>query len=307
MSFVTILTPAYNRAYVLPKLYVSLTEQTDHDFEWLVVDDGSLDDTEALIKGYIAEDKIRITYIKKKNGGKHDALNVGIQQITSEWTMIVDSDDRLTPNAVSEIRKYANRVPMYQSKRIIAGISFLRAYPDGQTNGKKPEQNEIISDFIENRINSRDELADKAEVYLTEILKKYPFPVYGNEKFLQENIVWINIAFEYDMVFLNEAIYIGDYLEDGLTRNVMKNKLNNPIGMYQNAALLMNRRFTAINQIKGALLFNIYYKLAHGSMWSAIAKSPNKWVSFMGLVPSYAIYLYYIVRYKDLIHQKRES
>ena len=82
MSLVTILTPTYNRAYVLPKLYASLTEQIDCDFEWLVVDDGSQDDTEALIKGYIAEDKIRVTYIKKKNGGKHDARNVGIEQIT---------------------------------------------------------------------------------------------------------------------------------------------------------------------------------------------------------------------------------
>ena len=305
MSFITILTPAYNRAYVLPKLYLSLTEQTDHDFEWLVVDDGSQDDTEALVKGYIAENKIRIRYIKKKNGGKHDALNVGIEQITSKWTMIVDSDDRLTSNAISEIRRYANRIFQYQPKRKIAGISFLRAYPDGKTNGKNPEQNEVISDFIETRINRKDELADKAEVYLTEVLKEFPFPVYENEKFLQENIVWISIALKYDMVFLNEAIYIGDYLEDGLTKNVMKNKLNNPIGMYQNAAMLMNRRFTSINQFKGALLFNIYYKLAHGSMWRGICESPNRSLSAIGLLPSYIIYLYYIIKYKNLFQRKK--
>lgn len=302
MSLVTILTATYNRAYVLPKLYASLVNQTDSDFEWVVVDDGSQDNTEDLIKDYIAENKIHIQYIRKVNGGKHDALNIGIQQIDSEWTMIVDSDDRLTENAIAEIRRYATKIPQYTKSRKIAGISFLRAYPDGRTNGIKPERNEIVSDFIENRINNKDELADKAEVYLTDVLKKYPFPVYEQEKFLQENIVWIQIALEYDMLFLNEAIYIGDYLEDGLTKNVMKNKLNNPIGMYHNAALLMNRRFTLANQLKGALLFNIYYKLAHGTMRKAVMESPNTLFSLVGFPVAYLIYIYYIMRYQNCLN-----
>ena len=301
MSLVTILTPAYNRGYILHELYNSLKVQSDRDFEWLVVDDGSRDNTEKLVQGFIKENVIRIRYIKKENGGKHDALNVGIAAINSPWTMIVDSDDRLTLNAVEEIRRYADKIPSYKSERKLAGISFLRAYPDGKINGERPEKNEVISNFIDNRINSRDELADKAEVYLTEVLKKYPFPVYAGERFLQENIVWIKIAFDYDMLFLNEAIYIGDYLEDGLTKNVMKNKLNNPIGMYENAALLMDARFTTINRIKGAILYSIYYKFAHGSMMRGIKQTPNRGLTLCCMPAACIFYSSYRMKYLKYI------
>lgn len=301
MSLVTILTPAYNRAYSLPRLYQSLKAQTDRDFEWLVVDDGSVDDTQGLIQGYIAENAFPIRYIRKENGGKHDALNVGIAAIDSAWTFIVDSDDWLTENAVERIRFYADRIPGYDARREISALCFLRAYPDGKTNGERPRDNEVVGNFIDRRINSHDELADKAEVYLTEVLKACPFPVYPGERFLQENIVWIRIAFDYDMLFLNEAIYIGDYLADGLTRNVRKNKLRNPVGMYENAALLMDSRFVGIVRVKGALLYDIYYKIAHGSMLRGIPHSPNRLLTAAGLPAAYLIYWYYMVRYGRLL------
>lgn len=301
MSLVTILTPAYNRAYSLPRLYQSLKAQTDRDFEWLVVDDGSVDDTRELIQGCIAEDAIPIRYIRKANGGKHDALNVGIAAIESPWTFIVDSDDYLAENAVERIRFYADRLPGCHARRKVASLCFLRAFPDGKTNGEKPRDNEVVGNFIDRRINSHDELADKAEVYLTQVLREHPFPVYPGERFLQENIVWIRIAFDYDMLFLNEAIYIGDYLADGLTKNVRKNKLRNPVGMYQNAALLMDPRFVWIVRIKGALLYDIYYKLAHGSMLRGISHSPNRLLAAMGLPAAYLIYWYYMVRYGKLL------
>ena len=111
---------------------------------------------------------------------------------------------------MERIRFYAGRIPGYDARREISALCFLRAYPDGKTNGEMPRDNEVVGNFIDRRINSHDELADKAEVYRTEVLKAYPFPVYPGERFLQENIVWIRIAFDYDMLFLNEAIYIGD-------------------------------------------------------------------------------------------------
>lgn len=305
MDFLTILTPSYNRGYILPKLYQSLVVQTDKDFEWLIVDDGSTDDTAEIVRNFISEGKISVRYIKKENGGKHTALNVGVQNITAKWTMIVDSDDALTENAVESIRRYSDKFDTYNTDKPLCGISFLRAFPDGNTNGKKPEKNEVISDFIQNRINSHDELADKAEVYLTDVLKKYPFPVYNDERFLQENIVWISIAFDYNMLFLNEAIYIGDYLSDGLTRNVMKNKLNNPIGMYKNAELLMRPEFTFKNRLKGAVLYNIYYKIAHKKMKNGLKLSANRLLCGITLFPSELIYLYYMKKYSQFLSDKR--
>ncbi|WGV12258.1 glycosyltransferase family A protein [Psychrobacter maritimus] len=92
---ITILTPTYNRAHTLPKLYQSLIEQTNYSFEWLIIDDGSNDDTEALIKTYQVESNFSIRYYKKNNGGKCSAINTGVIHAHYEWIFIMDSDDSL--------------------------------------------------------------------------------------------------------------------------------------------------------------------------------------------------------------------
>ena len=105
----TILTPTYNRGYILRRLYESLISQTDKEFEWLIIDDGSNDNTEILVDEFIKCNEIKIRYIKQSNGGKHRALNTGISVIDSELTFIVDSDDYLLPYAVEEIFKIGTR------------------------------------------------------------------------------------------------------------------------------------------------------------------------------------------------------
>ena len=111
MKTVAILTPTYNRAHTLDKLYESLLIQTSFDFKWYLVDDGSSDTTEEKVKEFV-NDKFEMLYIKKENGGKHTALNVGVSQIEEELTFIVDSDDYITSDAVETIvsdwEKYRN-------------------------------------------------------------------------------------------------------------------------------------------------------------------------------------------------------
>lgn len=113
----TILTPTYNRGYILNRLYESLLNQTDNDFEWLIVDDGSTDDTLNIVESFKKENKLKIRYIRQENGGKHRALNVGICTIESDWTFIVDSDDYLLPEAVHEIFR-THQDFAYDEKRI---------------------------------------------------------------------------------------------------------------------------------------------------------------------------------------------
>ena len=187
----TILTPSYNRGRVLRNLYNSLKEQSCAEFEWIVVDDGSTDNTRELVNEWIPESDFRIGYFYKENGGKHTALNYAIDKIDSELTFIVDSDDVLTPDAVETILRYHQR---YEDEKQICGYAFLRAYPDGRINGKEFIPNEWVTSYIEARINSDDTMSDKAEVYRTECLKEYPFPEYPGEKFLGEDIVWIRMA-----------------------------------------------------------------------------------------------------------------
>lgn len=145
MQAVTILTPTYNRKENLKKLYASLCEQASKSFCWLVVDDGSIDGTEDLVRLWKTEADFPLRYLYKENGGKHTALNMGIGLIETELTFIVDSDDWLPENAVEIILKYHEK---YRKMEGLCGYSFLRFYPDGRVNDAFYPQDEWIDTYI---------------------------------------------------------------------------------------------------------------------------------------------------------------
>lgn len=165
---ITVLTPAYNRGGI-QRLYASLDKQYNKNFEWMIVDDGSTDDTAQVVKELQESSDFKIRYIYKRNGGKHTALNVGVENVESKLTFIVDSDDWLKPNAIETVLRYHEN---YGKRNELCGYSFLRAFPDGKINGKEFEPNEWIASYIEARINSDDTMADKAEVFYTSCLKE---------------------------------------------------------------------------------------------------------------------------------------
>lgn len=164
----TILTPTYNRGGELSQLYDSLKNQTCKDFEWVIVDDGSKDNTHEVVKAWLSDSDFPIRYFFKENGGKHTALNYAVKIIESELTFIVDSDDTLTADAVETVLRYHRR---YEDEKNICGYAFLRAYPDGNVNGKEFVPNERVASYTEARVNSDDTMADKAEVFKTACLK----------------------------------------------------------------------------------------------------------------------------------------
>ena len=270
---VTVLTPTFNRGGVLRSLWDSLHKQTVKDFEWLVVDDGSTDGTKNLITQLQEKSDFPIRYIYKNNGGKHTALNVGIQTICSELTFIVDSDDCVTDDAVESILKIHQK---YRSQNNICGYAFLRAFPDGKVNGKKFDVDEKIGSYIDVRVNGDDTGADKAEVFKTHCLKEFPFPEYPNEKFLGEDLVWVRMARKYQMVHINKAIYIGNYLEDGLTNNRRKHNIASPIGCMHRAEEFMESDLKTRYRIKGGLQYIVYGKFAGAKVIDLIRKSKHK-------------------------------
>lgn len=233
---VTIITPTYNRGKKLQELYKSLIKQTNKEFMWLIIDDGSNDNTEKIVKELINQNMLRIEYYKKQNGGKHTALNMGIRKIQTDLTFIVDSDDWLEQNAIERICAYHEK---YENNTKICGYSFLRKYSNGNINGKMFKENEMIEDYVSARINRHDTHSDKAEVWKTKCLKEYPFPEFKDEKFLGEDVIWIQLAMKYKMVFINEAIYVSEYLEDGLTQNRRKNNIQSPNGCYYRAKVAL--------------------------------------------------------------------
>ena len=227
MEKITVITPTYNRGDMLERLYRSLLGQTAKDFCWLVVDDGSGDGTEALVKRWSEENKIKICYQKQENGGKHRALNAGIRRIESPLTFIVDSDDYLPEDSIRIILEYHNK---FAGTPGICGYSFLRFYSNGEVNTAYFPINEEIDTYLKVRINGGIG-GDKAEVFFTDVLKEYPFPEFRGEKFMPEDTVWMMMSEKYAMVHINECVYISDYLEGGLTRSGRRMKIYSPKGM----------------------------------------------------------------------------
>lgn len=218
MRRISVFTPTYNRIDLLKRLYQSLCTQTDLNFEWVLVDDASTDGTEEWIQRIKQESPFPIQYRKVVHGGKHRAINRGVELAQGDYIFFVDSDDYLPKEAINTIGKWIKDLT---GQERIAGIAGLRVDPSGKTVGEQPEIKP--GDYIEcsNLQRYRKHLqGDKAEVYRTDILKRYPFPEYDNEYFLTERIVWDRIAADgYALRWYNTPIYVCDYQEGGLTKS----------------------------------------------------------------------------------------
>lgn len=223
---ITIFTPSYNRAYILPTLYQSLVNQKDHNFEWVIVDDGSSDNTEELVSSWIAADKITINYKKQSNQGKHVAINTGVQMAKGELFFIVDSDDSLSTDAVSTVRQFwLDKNPADN----ISGIISYRQFPDGKLVGTSLPSyvDKCKLRECESKYSS---VGDKVVIYRTDILRRFPYPKFPGERFLGESIVFNQIDDNYDMLVMNARIYNFDYQKDGLSQDFRKLYRNNPNG-----------------------------------------------------------------------------
>lgn len=226
---VTVFTPTYNRAYILPKLYESLCRQTSKSFEWVIVDDGSTDGTEELVSGFkefhvLGVVPFEIRYFRQENGGKHRAINRGVHEALGELFFIVDSDDRLTDDAIEWITYTYGQI---KGDERFAGLSGIRIFPDGKRIGGGNDWGMIDATNLE-RVFKYRIAGDMAEVYRTEILKKYPFPDFAGERFCPEAMVWNRIAQLYKLRYCHYPIYICEYLEDGLTAKIVRIRHRSP-------------------------------------------------------------------------------
>lgn len=211
----TIFTPTYNRCHTLKRLYESLSRQTDMNFEWLVVDDGSTDDTETLFRG-IERKFFPVRYYKKENGGKHRAINYGVPLATGEWFLIVDSDDFLADNAVETIARCTATIENDPKFCAVVGnkVNF-----DRQVVGTPCNYEILDTDFLSYR-NRYHIIGDRAEVVRTSVMREFPFPEFEGENFCTEGVVWNRMAQKYKARYVNEDFYICEYQPDGLTANV---------------------------------------------------------------------------------------
>lgn len=259
----TVFTPTYNRAYTINHLYESLKKQTMKDFEWIVIDDGSTDDTENLINRIIsAEHEFPIIYKKTQNKGKHNAINLGVQMAEGRMFFIVDSDDYLPDDSLEIIFEMEKTIDE-ENKKNFAGIAGLKGSNENKAYGTTFVGNYLDSSYLDAQSNNIR--GDKSEVYYTHLLKKYPFPVFENEKFIPESVVWNVIAADgYKLRYFNKIVYYCKYLDDGLTKRGDEKYKTIPKGyglyIYQ---LIKYKRINKLNKWKK--VFN-YYRMFHENL-----------------------------------------
>lgn len=222
---ITIFTPTYNRAGLLPRVYDSLKKQTSSDFEWLIVDDGSTDNTKDLVTKWLDEADINIRYIYKENGGKHTAFNLGVQNAYGDLFFCVDSDDYLPEDCVESLIDANSST----TENEISGIIALKSDTSGR----------ILSSPFPKRIVKTTTYAlsklyhcygEKSLIYKTSVLKKYSYPEIPGERFIGECVVYDQIDQSYSMVLLDKVLTICEYQADGLTGSFLLTMLNNPTG-----------------------------------------------------------------------------
>ncbi len=223
---ITVFTPTYNRAYIIENLFRSLRRQTFHDFEWLVVDDGSKDNTAEVFAAWMQEENpFPIRYIKQENGGKCRAINHGLKEARGELFFTVDSDDYLTDDALEKIVKWEEDLP--KDERFCGLAGNLGTGPNETVNAPLP------GDYVDGNAFNRYDLVEgeRASVFYTEIHRKYLYPEFPGEKFLTEAVAWNKMAVDgYKMRFFNDIIWIYEYKEDGLTNAGYQLFLDNPRG-----------------------------------------------------------------------------
>ncbi len=288
MPTVTVFTPAYNRAYIIKALYDSLCRQSDRDFEWLVVNDGSSDNTEELIQKFIKEDKIAIRYFHQENAGKHIAINKGVAEAKGELFFIVDSDDYLTEDAVTTLKSlYAG----IKDDDRFAGVSGTRITPEGKRIGGDLPFETLDCSIIEFAC-IHGYTGDMAEAYKTDVLRQFTFPHVEGERFCPESLVWNRIGQKYQLHYANKGIYVCEYLPDGLTASIVRVRMKSPMlaTMFYSEQIKLNIPF----KVKVRAAIN-YWR------FSACAKLPiSDGVKQLGLFWMPCIVPGYVLHFNDL-------
>lgn len=225
MATLTVFTPTYNRAYVLKQCYDSLCRQTCKDFVWLIVDDGSSDNTKEIVDEWMANDNgFEIRYVYKQNGGMHTGHNKAYELIDTELNVCIDSDDFMPDDAVELIVNFwkENKDSSY------SGILALDVYKNGQVIGKElpNKKSTTLSGYYQNGGQG-----DKKLIYRTEIINKYPpYPEFEGEKFVPLDYKYLLADQDYELLIMNKPVCVVEYMEDGSSKNMLRQYYKNPRG-----------------------------------------------------------------------------
>ena len=282
----TIFTPTFNRAYTLHKCYESLTRQTSNDFEWLIIDDGSTDNTKELVDRWINENKVHIQYVYQENQGMHGAHNTAYEHIDTELNVCIDSDDYMPDDAVEKIVSFWEKFGSSE----YAGLVGLDATQDGKIIGTDLPSHLSASKLSDLHGKHRVK-GDKKLVYRTELTRKVPpYPLFNGEKYCPLSYKYILIDQECPLLLMNEVLCYVEYLEDGSSLNIIKQYRKNPRGFSFFRKTAMNYAPTYKDRLRESIHYVSSNMMIKNNKF--LVESPRKLTTLLATPIGFALYLY---------------
>ncbi|MCR6106828.1 glycosyltransferase family 2 protein [Salipaludibacillus agaradhaerens] len=286
MIKLTVFTPTYNRGYCLHQCYESLKRQTNKHFIWLIIDDGSTDNTETLVKQWIDEQELNINYVKQANQGMHGAHNTAYETIDTELNVCLDSDDMFHEEAVDRILSFWKA---YGSNKV-SGFVALNANDEGDILGSELPKG-ITSSTLFDLYYKHGITGDKKLIYRTEVAKNFPYPLFEGEKYVGLAYKYYKLDEQYPLLLMNQVVCLVEYRSDGSTMNMLRQYKTNPKGFafYRHQLMtlsLANTTFKfrqAIHYVSSSLLSKnkAFFK-----------ESPAPWLTVAALPFGVCLYVY---------------
>lgn len=286
----TVFTPTFNRAYCLGQVYESLVKQAGQDFLWLIVDDGSSDDTNALVNQWIHENKIEIRYIFQQNGGMHSAHNTAYANIDTELNVCIDSDDFMPPDAISHILEtwrekggdsYAGIIGLDAFK---TGAIIGTAFPDG-----------ISEATITELYQKHKVTGDKKLVLRTAVVREFPpYPIYKDERLVPLGTLYKMIDQKYRYICVNDIYCIVEYLPDGSSNSILKQYRKSPQGfMY---ARLLEMRYSGNTFYTFTRAMHLVSSSLFARKYNILKSNPNKLLTLVAVPFGLALHAYILMK-----------
>ncbi|WP_456277296.1 glycosyltransferase family 2 protein [Bacillus sp. AK128] len=290
MKKLTVFTPTYNRAYCLDRLYASLKNQTNKEFIWLVIDDGSTDNTRQIVDNWILEDEIEIIYHWQENQGMHGAHNTAYKLIETELNVCIDSDDYMPVDAVQKIIMFWN---MHGSEGV-SGLIGLDSDKNNNVIGTLlPE--ELKTSTLFNLYYKHGVRGDKKLVYRTDLIKEYPYPIFENERYVGLAYKYYKLDEKYEMLLMNEVLCCVEYLPDGSSLNMFNQYRKNPKGFAFYRKELMKLPFVKCSFKYRQAIHYVSSSLLDGNI-NLFRESPQKLLTLLAL--PFGLILYSFIRIK---------
>ena len=243
----TVFTPTYNRAYILGRLYESLVGQTADQFIWMIVDDGSTDETRSLVASWVDEDLLDIQYVYKENHGMHSAHNVAFENMDTPFMVCIDSDDFMPKDGVERILNNCKRI---QNKSELAGVIGLDADKEGRVLGDPFPEAYTLGGVNEAK-RKYGMTGDKKIVLKTDVVRQYPpYPLYEGERLVPLGTLYFMMERDYKFILTNEVFCNVEYMPDGSTRNILSQYRKNPNGFAYERRLRLAHDYGFLNLLK---------------------------------------------------------